>query len=261
MKRQATHDLLSRYGKVFRHAWRERRALDGPPRSRHEAAFLPAALSLQETPVHPAPRIAMGLALLFAAIALAWAVFGKIDIVASAQGKLIPDDRSKVVQPMETASVAAIHVRDGQQVKAGELLIELDATQAEADTTRVGEELAAARLEADRARALLGAVEGGRLALDVAPRRSRLAGEATVARSGAGAIASKLAPTASEVRRAAEQRLLEGEYAAYTTRLEQIDAEIERRQAELRSTEENLAKLTQTLPIVSARAADYQKLQ
>ncbi len=62
-------------------------------------------------------------------------------------------------------------------------------------------------------------------------------------------------------RRAAEQRLLEGEYAAYTTRLEQIDAEIERRRAELHSTEENLAKLTQTLPIVSARATDYQKLQ
>ncbi len=49
--------------------------------------------------------------------------------------------------------------------------------------------------------------------------------------------------------------------AAYLTRREQIDAEIERRQAELRSTEETLAKLTQTLPMVTARAADYQKLQ
>jgi len=62
-------------------------------------------------------------------------------------------------------------------------------------------------------------------------------------------------------RGAAEQRLLEGEYAAYTTRLEQIDAEIERRRAELHSTEENLAKLTQTLPMIRARAEDYKKLQ
>jgi len=158
---KTTRDLFTRYSKVFRHAWRQRKSLEGTPRRRHEAAFLPAALSLQETPVHPAPRIAMGLALLFAVIALGWAVFGKIDIVASAQGKLIPDDRSKVVQPMETASVAAIHVRDGQLVKAGEVLIELDATQTQADSTRVGEELAAARLEAERARALLRAVEQG----------------------------------------------------------------------------------------------------
>lgn len=64
-----------------------------------------------------------------------------------------------------------------------------------------------------------------------------------------------------EVRQAAEQRLLEGEYAAYLTRLEQLDAEIDRRQAELLSTEESLAKLTQTLPMIQARAADYLKLQ
>ncbi len=165
MKRQATRDLITRYANVFRHAWRERKATDCTPRQRHEAAFLPAALSLQETPAHPAPRIAMGLILLFAVIALGWAMFGKIDIVASAQGKLIPDSRSKVVQPMETASVAAIHVRDGQKVKAGDLLIELDATQAQADSTRVGEELQAARWEAARATALLGAVAGGRPAL------------------------------------------------------------------------------------------------
>ncbi|MDP1573223.1 MAG: hemolysin secretion protein D, partial [Pseudomonadota bacterium] len=78
MKHQTTRDLLSRYSRVFRHAWRERQATAGVPRKRHEAAFLPAALSLQETPVHPAPRIAMGLILLFAVIALAWAVFGRI---------------------------------------------------------------------------------------------------------------------------------------------------------------------------------------
>ncbi|MDP1904660.1 MAG: HlyD family type I secretion periplasmic adaptor subunit, partial [Pseudomonadota bacterium] len=225
---------------------------------------LPAALSLQETPVHPAPRIAMGLILLFAVIALAWAVFGRIDIVADAQGKLIPDSRSKVVQPMETASVAAIHVRDGQTVSAGALLIELDATQTTADSTRVGEELQAARWEAARATALLGAVAGGRSALAPAGEARRL-GKAQRAQHGDGLLGTLrfAQPTvlANPVRLAAEQRLLEGEYAAYTTRLAQLDAEIERRQAALHSTEETLAKLTQTLPMIRARAADYEKLQ
>ena len=52
--------LLGRYVQVFSLAWRERKRLDGVVRAREEAAFLPAALALQETPVHPAPRIAMG---------------------------------------------------------------------------------------------------------------------------------------------------------------------------------------------------------
>ena len=112
----ATLDLFGRYGRVFRHAWRERVAMDGPARAPHEAEFLPAALALRDTPIHPAPRLAMGVIMLFGLLALAWAVFGRIDIVASARGKLIPDDRSKVVQSVDTASVLAIHVRDGQRV-------------------------------------------------------------------------------------------------------------------------------------------------
>ena len=235
MKRQATLDLLARYSNVFRHAWRERPT--APPRARHDAAFLPAALSLQETPVHPAPRIAMGLILLFVTLALAWAGFGRIDIVASAQGKLIPDSRSKVVQPLETAAVTAIHVREGQAVRAGDLLIELDATQTTADGIRVEEELAAARWTAARAQALLEAIEGR-----AAPR-----------------LRSPFPRLAED--RVAERRLLEGEYAAYLARLEQLDAEIERREAELHSTEESLAKLTQTLPMIQARARDYDQLR
>ena len=70
LKLHAAMDLLKRYAAVFRHAWRERRNLDSRPRLPHEAQFLPAALELQETPVSPAPRIAMWLILCFALIAL-----------------------------------------------------------------------------------------------------------------------------------------------------------------------------------------------
>lgn len=236
MKFQATLDLLHRYAQVSRHAWGVRKQLDGPGPRRHEAEFLPAALALLETPVHPAPRIAMGLILLFAALAAAWAGFGQIDIVASAQGKLIPDDRSKIIQPMATAAVRAIHVRDGQTVRAGELLIELDATEAQADASRIGEDLLAAQLEGARARALLGAL--------ATPGRSPI-----LARAGVGGA-----------RLAAEQQLLAGELDAHTSRLDQIDAEIERRVAELHTTEESVAKLAQTAPIAHARAEDYKHL-
>ena len=53
------------------------------------------------------------------AIAVVWACFGKVDIIASAKGKIIPSGRTKVIQPFETGVVRAIHVHDGQIVKAG----------------------------------------------------------------------------------------------------------------------------------------------
>ncbi|MCW8167367.1 HlyD family type I secretion periplasmic adaptor subunit, partial [Verminephrobacter aporrectodeae subsp. tuberculatae] len=49
-------ELLARYRAVLRTAWARRAELAGPARLADEQAFLPAALSLQEMPVHPAPR-------------------------------------------------------------------------------------------------------------------------------------------------------------------------------------------------------------
>ncbi|WP_432731515.1 HlyD family type I secretion periplasmic adaptor subunit [Variovorax sp. W6] len=98
-----------------------------------EKAFHSPTLSIEETP--PAP-FASGLmwalaALLFGAIA--WACIGEIEIVATAPGRLIPDGRVKVLQTIEPALVRAIHVREGQRVKEGDLLIELDPTLSQAD--------------------------------------------------------------------------------------------------------------------------------
>ena len=65
IRTQAMGDLLSRYLLVFRMAWKNRKTMEPVTRTRDEAEFLPATLALQETPVHPAPRIAMGLIIFF----------------------------------------------------------------------------------------------------------------------------------------------------------------------------------------------------
>ena len=97
-------------------------------RDRDELAFLPAALEIVETPPSPTGR-AIGVAIIaLFCLALGWAAFGKIDIVASAPGKIIASGRTKTIQPFETGVVRAIHVRDGMAVKAGDRLIELDPT-------------------------------------------------------------------------------------------------------------------------------------
>lgn len=234
--RHALADLCRRYARIFRHAWSRRKEMDSPDLHRHEAQFLPAALALRDTPVHPAPRTALWLIMAFALIALLWAVFGRVDVVATAVGKIIPNDRTKVIQPVETAVVKTIHVRDGQQVQPGQVLIELDATTAAADSERLRSESLTARLEAGRAQALLIALANG-----AAPQLKPLAG-------------------ADAARMLTEQSQAAGEYQEYQARRLQLEAEISRRRAELQATLDQVAKLEQTAPIARQRAQDYQRL-
>ncbi len=122
---------------------------------RHELAFLPAALEVVETPPSPVGRaIAATIMLVFCA-ALAWACLGTIDVVASASGKIIPTGGTKVIQPLEVGVVRAIHVRDGQSVKAGDILIDLDPTMSGAELGRLKSDLISAQLDAARVRAAL----------------------------------------------------------------------------------------------------------
>ena len=233
---QAIGDLARRYGAVFGHAWRERKALDAAPRPSYEVQFLPAALELIEKPVSPAPRAAMWLLIAFALIAVLWAIFGKIDVVATARGKIVPNDRTKVIQPFETSTVKAIHVTDGQEVKAGQVLIELDATDPQADATRLANDLATVRLQGARARALLAAIDSGK------PARLAVIADIDAARL------------------AQEQRVLDGQYGEYQAKLAGIDANNAKRAAELHSTEEVVHKLEQTVPIARQRAEDFKGL-
>jgi hypothetical protein len=116
-----------------RNAARDGRVLSRNRRDREEVAFLPAALEIMETPPSPLGRAVAVTIAGVCCLALAWACLGRIDIVASASGKIIASDRTKVVQPFETGVVRAIHVRDGQNVKSGDVLIELDPTMNEAE--------------------------------------------------------------------------------------------------------------------------------
>ncbi|MDB5838859.1 MAG: hemolysin secretion protein [Herminiimonas sp.] len=233
---QAVGDLIRRYAAAFRHAWQRRAEMEPPQRLPHELQFLPAALSLQEAPVSPAPLVAMWMLIGFAVSAVLWASFGHIDVVATAQGKVIPNDRTKTIQAFETATVRAIHVTDGQAVKAGDVLIELDATATRADQDRVQSDLGAARLQVARGRAMLAALETGRV-----PGLTRPAG-------------------VDDGRVGEAQRLLGGQMAEYGARQSRIEAEIARREAELRSTQALVHKLEQTVPIARQRAHDFKNL-
>src|SRR5712691_10707006 len=125
-------------------------------RRESELAFLPAALEIVETPPSPTGRaIGITVVALFC-FALAWASFGTVDIVETAPGKIIPTGGTKIIQPFERGVVSAIHVRDGQMVRAGDVLIGLDPTMTEAERDHLRSDLISAGLDVARLRALSG---------------------------------------------------------------------------------------------------------
>ncbi len=161
--------FISSHWQIVRHALdEEKRHVKGLV-STKETAFLPAALEITARPVSPTARATTWILLIGLVVTLGWLVFGKIDVVASAQGKLIPADNVKLVQPAEPGIVRAILVRDGQTVKKGQPLIELDPTVSGAEAEQARSALQTAELDAARARAVLSGLDGHGLAFIAPP--------------------------------------------------------------------------------------------
>src|SRR6516162_9356417 len=95
--------------------------------------FLPAALEILETPPPPLPIALIATISACALAALIWSYFGRLDVHATAPGKIEPAGYAKVIEPLDPGKIAAIHVEKGETVKAGDLLLELDPAEANAD--------------------------------------------------------------------------------------------------------------------------------
>lgn len=233
---EAIKEFGGRYRQAFAAAWKIRDQLDPPWRTEDELAFLPAQLELVESPASPAARWTIRIIIALFCVALLWAVLGKLDIVAVAPGKMVVDSRTKVIQPAETAVVRRILVRDGQRVKAGEPLVELDATTTGAELTQAGEALTEARLAALRLAALATAIDSG-----VAPSLAA-------------------APDVAAGRFAAEQALASSQFEALQAKRHNLQATIAQRRAELQTTRDAIAPMAESARISKVRAEDYASL-
>jgi hemolysin D len=197
-------------------------------RRRDELAFLPAALEIVETPPSPTGRaISASIAAVFC-IALIWASIGRVDIIATATGKVVPRGRTKVIQPFETAVVRAIHVRDGQRVKAGDVLVELDPTVSEAE---------------------LGHLEGDLLATEIEIARLR------AALAGGDDPTSQFVPPdrAAPAQIAAAQRFLSSQIAEQSAKIASIEWQATQKKAERATAEATIAKIEALIPILQQR--------
>lgn len=193
--------------------------------------FLPAILEIQDAPPSPIGRAILWTIMLAFASAVTWASLSQVDIVAVAPGKIIPSGYSKTIQPFEAGVIAAIHVQDGQVVKQGEILIELDATQNSADRDRASSEYRAALVEAARLQALI-------------------AGQSTFAAPG------DVDPEFVLLQR----QLLRDQTREYAARVDAARHLISQRHAAVDATKDNLRRLEATVPMENERAAAYRAL-
>jgi len=230
-----------RYGQALRDAWRQRARRAAPRLSADETDFLPEALRLQHTPVHPLPRRTAWALMALCGCALAWACASQVDVVAVASGRVIVRDHAKAVQPLERSVVRRILVREGESVQAGQVLVELDAGAAEADRASLAHQRQAAQADALRATAMLQAL------------RQEL---------GAPALPAPEAPSqpwTAQQQQAAEAQLA-AEWSDYTARLGRLSAEIRRRQAEADTARQVQGKLETLLPLLQQREDDVRAL-
>lgn len=236
IRMEAILDVCRRYGQIFRAAWNERRTLDPLQRTHEELAFLPAHLELVDTPPSPAPQWSMRIIIALFSAGLLWAFLGQLDIVAVAPGKTVTSSRTKIIQPAETSVVRRILVRDGEVVKKGDLLIELDAVGSSADVTKAVEALVNAKLAAARAAALVQAMDAG--------QPPRLESDASLPAD----------------RFKATQQLATSEFETFRAKKQSLEAMVAQKQAELRTVDASIDPLAEYAKIARARVEDYKTL-
>jgi hemolysin D len=202
-------------------------------RREQEFAFLPAALEITETPPSPVGR-AIGASIIGVfCVALVWASLGSVDIVATAAGRIVPGGRTKLIQPFETGVVRAIHVRDGQTVKAGDVLIELDPTMIEADQERQRSDLVAANLDVARLRAAL---------------------------TDDPVASFHPPPGASSAQVEMHRQFLINDRAEQASKLAEIGREQSQKEAERATTSASVAKIQATIPVLQERVDIHKTL-
>jgi membrane fusion protein, hemolysin D len=200
-------------------------------RRRDELEFLPAAVEILETPASPAGRLLALAICAFLAIALGWSILGKLDIVAVAQGQLVPSGRTKVIQPLENSVVKAILVEDGQHVKAGEMLVELDPTAPAADRERLARDRMEAEIRTVRLRAMLG-----------------------------GALSFTAPDGADPAIVRVQQDIMRAQLAGHAARLAALDRQTEASKAEAAAIAAEIKKLEGTLPLLKKRVQAHRDL-
>jgi hemolysin D len=208
--------------------------------SREDAAFLPIALSLQESPASPLPGVVIVLISCMILSVFIWSYFGEIDVITVAEGSIVSEARLQVVQAAEAGQIKKIFVRDGDFVKAGLVLMELDTKSLDIEKRKITIELAEAKLALFRAQDVLATQESDNLVKAEIPEVPAIP-EAQLLKS----IALK-------------QR--DAQINEFRSKMHEIDEEVTRRQAQLQRSKNEIRRLGKAVEFSRKREKDFHEL-
>jgi membrane fusion protein, hemolysin D len=224
--------------------------------------FLPAALEILETPPPPLPIALIATISAFALAALVWSYFGWLDVHATATGKVEPAGYSKVIEPLDPGKIAAIHVEKGQAVKAGDLLLELDPAEADADARSARDGLDASMAEIARRRFAIDAVR----AAESEGQSAQAKDEAPAADSGpvetlAGAVELKVAwdGAVPEPFRLREEAVLRADLAQLSDALKALDRQMAEKLATQKRLDMSIAFQNTLMDTLNQRVSTRQQ--
>ena len=160
--------------------------------------------------------------MLLIAVLLTWSIIGRIDIVVNGNGKVIPSARTKTIASVDVASVVALHVVEGQQVKKGDVLIELDTSASDSEHVKASGDRTVALLQVARSKTLIAAIDSG-----ISPRLPVISG-------------------VSPEKWHSEQQHVESQYHDFSAKLQRFESDISR--------------FSQELPLATQRAHDFKEL-
>ena len=192
--------------------------------------FAPGILKLQDAPPSPLPRLILWCLLALVTVTVVWSMFGRLDIIAVAQGRIVPQSYLQIVQPAESGIVKELLVREGDLVGAGQVLARMDTRFSEADRQALKNELAQRSLQLRRIDA-------------------ELAGTALAAKRDDPAALFAQVEAQYRARRQAFLDSLESEKATFA-----------KADQDLRAAREIESKLRQQLPIYREQEAAFEKL-
>lgn len=230
--------MFKRYKEIWKAVWNIREQLDPPKREEDERAFLPAQLELVETPLSNAPKWAARLIMLFFVITLLWAILGHMEVVATAQGKTVLSGRSKAIKSLEDGGIVKIYVKNGDEVKKDDPLVTLDFLGADQDYEKAEQSLEAATLLKYRSEALIKALQNQEMPLITEEATERI--------------------TIDELKQA--EQLVQNQYQLWQSQDDRYGSAIRQKDAEYRTTNAQVEKLTQNIELIEEELQDYEKL-
>lgn len=224
------------------HHWRAIREALAEEKSRASARFLPpepdflpAALEVIERPVSPTGRITTWVLLIGLVLTIAWISLGRIDIVASASGRIVPTGSVKLVQAATGGIVRHIYVKDGDEVRRGQPLIDLDPTVSGAEEEQAARALQSAQLDVARNQAIADAIAGK--GIHFTPPAGT---EPTVATT--------------------QLRLIEAQVASTNASIAGLDAAANSSMSEASGASQQIRKYGDTLPIMDRELSNLDEL-